>query len=57
MISIGNGKFAAVFFAGILFSALVSLYLLKSIPGINPLPDISLGVMPILQQELKMLYG
>lgn len=57
LISLGNGIFAAVFFAGILFSALVSLYILKSILGINLLPDISLGVMPILEQELKMLFG
>ncbi len=57
LISIGNGIFAAVFFTGILFSTLVSLYVLKSVLGINLLPDMSLGIMPIITQELKMLFG
>ena len=57
IITIGNGIFAAVFFTAILFSVLVSLYLLKSILGINILPYISLGIMPILEHEWKMLFG
>ena len=57
IITIGNGIFAAVFFTAILFSVLVSMYLLKSILGINILPDISLGIMPILEHEWKMLFG
>ncbi len=57
IITIGNGIFAAVFFTAILFSVLVSLYLLKSVLGINILPDLSLGIMPILEHEWKMLFG
>ena len=57
LISIGNGIFAAVFFTGILFSTLVSLYVLKSVLGIDLFPDFSLGVMPILENEWKMLFG
>ena len=57
MITIGNGIFTAVFFTAILFSVLVSLYLLKSVLGINILPDTSLGIMPILEHEWKMLFG
>ncbi len=57
LISIGNGIVAVVFFTGILFSTLVSLYVLKSVLGINLFPDFSLGVMPILENEWKMLFG
>ncbi len=48
---------AAVFFSGVLFSTLVSLYVLKSFLGIDLFPDMSLGIMPMLEQELKMLFG
>jgi len=57
MVSIGNGIFAAVFFTGILLSVLVTLYLLKSLLGINLLPDVSLGIMPIIMHEFEMLFG
>ena len=57
LISIGNGIFAVVFFTAILLSTLVSLYVLKSVLGINLLPGMSLGIMPIIMQELKMLFG
>ncbi len=57
LISLGNGMVAAVFFSGVLFSTLVSLYVLKSFLGIDLLPDMSLGIMPIITQELKMLFG
>ena len=57
LISIGNGMVAALFFAGILISLLVSLYVIKSLLGIDLLPDFSLGVMPFFKQELQMLFG
>ena len=57
LISIGNGIVAAVFFMGILFSTLGSLYVLKSVLGINLLPGFSLGIMPIFENEWKMLFG
>ena len=57
LISIANGMVAAVFFSGILFSTLVSLYVLKSFLGIDLLPGMSLGIMPIITQKLKMLFG
>ena len=50
LISIANGMVAAVFFSGVLFSTLVSLYVLKSFLGIDLLPDMSLGIMPMLEQ-------
>ena len=56
LISIGNGIVAAVFFTAILLSVLVALYILKSLLGINLLPDFSLGVMPIIEQELNFLF-
>ncbi len=57
IIAIGNGIFAAVFFTGILLSVLVSLYIFKTFLGIDLFPDFSLGVMPIIEQQLKMLFG
>ena len=57
LLSFGNGLFAVVFFTALMISALVTLYLLKSFLGINLLPNMSLGVMPIILQELKMLFG
>lgn len=56
IISIGNGIFATVFFAGILFSVLVFLYIFKSFLGIDLFSDFSLGVMPIIEQQLEMLF-
>ena len=57
LVCFGNGLFAAVFFTGLMLSALVTLYLLKSFLGITLMPDMSLGIMPIIMQELKMLFG
>ncbi len=57
LVSFGNGLVAAVFFTAIMLSVLVSLYLVKSFLGINLMPDQSLGIMPIILQEMKMLFG
>ena len=57
LVSFGNGLVAAVFFTAIMLSGLVTLYLVKSLVGINLMPDHSLGIMPAILQELKMLFG
>ena len=57
LVSFGNGLFAVVFFTGLILSALMTLYVLKSLLGINLFEGISLGIMPIILQEMKMLFG
>ena len=52
----GNAFVAFFFFAAILFSVLAVLYVLKSLLGINLLPGMSLGLMPIITEELKLLF-
>ena len=56
ILSIGNAIFAVVFFAAILISIAMTLYVVKSLLGIGLSPNFSLGVMPILENEWKLLF-
>lgn len=52
----GNAAFAVLFFTGVLFSLLAVLYVLKSVLGINLMPETSLGLMPAIKEEFEMLF-
>lgn len=56
LLALGNGIFAIVLFSAILISVLITLYVLKSVLGINLLPGFSFGIMPIFEEEWKMLF-
>lgn len=57
MMAIGNRIVAALFFTSILISVLVTLYVVKSMLGINLFADFSLGVYGIIQEEARRLFG
>ncbi len=57
MITIGKRIVTMVFFTSILISVLVTLYVVKSILGINLFTDFSLGVFGIFEEEARRLFG
>jgi hypothetical protein len=52
----GNALFASFFFVTILFSVFAVLCVLKSFLGINLLPNMSLGIMSTITEELELLF-
>ena len=57
IITIGNFIVAALFFTSILISILVTLYVVKSMLGINLFANFSLGVFGIIEEEARRLFG
>ena len=57
LVTMGNRIFAALFFTAILISVLVTLYVVKSMLGINLFANFSLGVFGIIEEEARRLFG
>ncbi len=57
MMTIGNRIVAVVFFTSVPFSVPATLYVVKSMLGINLFANFSLGVFGIIEEEARRLFG